>query len=78
MKYKEKLSQNLTHFYYSNYFEGLKLYYITITYEFNIKIYQNIFFIIIFFLTSCVSVPGINKSPSKKKKIKKLLKVNIQ
>ena len=31
------------------------------------------FFIILFFLNSCVSLPGINKSPSKKKANKKIL-----
>ncbi len=34
---------------------------------------SNIFFIALFFLTSCVSLPGINKSPSKKKINKKII-----
>ena len=32
-----------------------------------------IFFIVLFFLNSCVSLPGINKSPSKKKINKKII-----
>ena len=38
-----------------------------------LKKLSNIFFIIVFFLTSCVSQPGINKSPSKKKINKKII-----
>jgi len=37
------------------------------------KKFLNISFISLFFLTSCVSLPGINKSPSKKKQNKKVI-----
>ena len=38
-----------------------------------LKKLSNIFLIAVFFLTSCVSQPGINKSPSKKKINKKTI-----
>jgi len=37
------------------------------------KIFSKYFLIILFFLNSCVSLPGINKSPSKKKPNKKII-----
>ena len=37
------------------------------------KKFLNISFLLLFFLTSCVSLPGINKSPSKKKPSKKIV-----
>ena len=39
----------------------------------NVKNLSKYFFILIFFLNSCVSLPGINKSPSKKKPSKKII-----
>ncbi len=39
-----------------------------------LKKISKIFFIVLFFLNSCVSLPGINKSPSKKKINKKIIK----
>ena len=39
----------------------------------NIKNYLKFCFIVLFFLNSCVSLPGINKSPSKKKPNKKVI-----
>ena len=38
-----------------------------------LKIYQNTFLFYYIFLNSCVSLPGINKSPSKKKPSKKII-----
>ena len=38
-----------------------------------VKILSKYFIVIIFFLNSCVSLPGINKSPSKKKPSKKII-----
>ena len=37
------------------------------------KKFLNISFIFLFILTSCVSLPGINKSPSKKKPSSKII-----
>ena len=42
-------------------------------YMFFFKKFLNISFISLFFLTSCVSLPGINKSPSKKKQNRKVI-----
>ena len=39
-----------------------------------LKKISKIFFVVLFFLNSCVSLPGINKSPSKKKINKKIIK----
>ena len=58
-------------------FEGLFVYYITINMPKAKKILK-FWLVVLFFLNSCVSLPGINKSPSKKNQIKKLLKVNTQ
>ena len=40
---------------------------------FYFKKFLNIYFISLFFFTSCVSLPGINKSPSKKKPSRKII-----
>ena len=53
-------------------FEGLNDYYITINMCY-FKIFSKYFFLILFFLNSCVSLPGINKSPSKKKPNEKII-----
>ena len=53
-------------------FERSIVYYITII-MLNIKNYLKFCFIVLFFLNSCVSLPGINKSPSKKKPNKKVI-----
>ena len=42
-------------------------------YMFFFKKFLNISFVSLFFLTSCVSLPGINKSPSKKKQNRKVI-----
>ena len=39
-----------------------------------LKKISKIFFVVLFFLNSCVSLPGINKAPSKKKINKKIIK----
>ena len=61
---------NLSHFLLVKLFEGLIVYYININMN-GVKNLTKYFFIILFFLNSCVSLPGINKSPSKKKANKK-------
>ena len=53
-------------------FEGSLVYYITINMN-SVKNFSKYFFILLFFLNSCVSLPGINKSPSKKKPNKKII-----
>ena len=53
-------------------FEGLIVYYITINMSKVKKIFK-FWLIALFFLNSCVSLPGINKSPSKKKPNKKII-----
>ena len=39
----------------------------------SVKNYFKFWFIVLFFLNSCVSLPGINKSPSKKKPKNKVI-----
>ena len=53
-------------------FEGLFVYYITINMSKAKKILK-FWLVVLFFLNSCVSLPGINKSPSKKKSNKKII-----
>ena len=53
-------------------FEGLIVYYINIK-MFKVKKILKFWLIALFFLSSCVSLPGINKSPSKKKPNKKII-----
>ena len=53
-------------------FEGLFVYYITINMPKAKKILK-FWLVVLFFLNSCVSLPGINKSPSKKKSNKKII-----
>lgn len=53
-------------------FEGLIVYYITINMS-KVKKILKFWLIALFFLNSCVSLPGINKSPSKKKPNKKII-----
>ena len=53
-------------------FEGLFVYYITINMSKAKKILK-FWLVVLFFLNSCVSLPGINKSPSKKKSNNKII-----
>ncbi len=39
----------------------------------HLKIFSKYFFLVLLFLSSCVSLPGINKSPEKKKSNKKII-----